>query len=282
MQKAKTTSVEFNGDKNFSSYSDVEKLSRFTTQEALNKYRLERLQTYDQAVAFLQREIPQFPYDIIEIGSGSSALLYSMEKKGLLHSALGIEIAKSRNEFAERWRTDEGYQKVKNWLGNFIDFPFTPKSLNLFLIINETLTYLEPEDPDYISRLFLLAKQSLRENGRLVIEVSNGDSEEFKKLKRERSRNFKKEMPETNVFRYAIYQEDYDQKTNRVRSEATYYSRSGEVTQKSDIAFLFTLAELRQRLALAGFEIEKVFGGMDGSPWEPASSESILVIAKSS
>jgi hypothetical protein len=85
-------------DANLQAYSDIENIKAFSTRLELEDYRNNRLNRYDMVVEVIKK-ISQhsFPLSVTKIGSGSSALLYSMLSKGVLTKGIGVELSTSRH-----------------------------------------------------------------------------------------------------------------------------------------------------------------------------------------
>jgi SAM-dependent methyltransferase len=276
----KEPSPLFNGIINFSSYSDVENLSRFPDHAAIEKYRNERLSIYRPAANFLFRVAKKKRATVIEIGSGSSALLYALNEIGALEFGIGIEISPTRHQFAEKWKEDSACRNILNYHGDFLQFSFPEAVCEFFLVVNDTLVYIEPEGEAHFSALFRSANRALDVNGRLVIEVPNGTSDFYRTLKNELIVSYRRDLAASNAFASAHYEQTFDPKTNRIRNVSVYFSRDGGQVSKTDIAYLFTLDRLKEILAFYGFDVESIYGDLTGQEWSPRSSKSLVVVAK--
>jgi len=102
-------------DLNYKAYENIEDLSNYKSDLELELYRNERLKLYSTHVNFIKNNITVDSLRVVEVGSGSSALLYALEKSNMLtESSLGIEFSNSRYKFAERWREDCSFKNVNN------------------------------------------------------------------------------------------------------------------------------------------------------------------------
>ena len=107
---------------NLTAYGDVESLDRFT-QESFRAYCDTKLRECDPEVALLLKHCvnERWQARVCEIGSGSSKLLYRLEKEGLLREGVGVEVSLSRHKFAEAFKTYAGSRHVQNIHGSFLD-----------------------------------------------------------------------------------------------------------------------------------------------------------------
>ena len=68
---------------------------------------------------------------------------------GILEKGVGIELAKKRWEFAEKWKFDENFNRVTNINENFADVKLEKNKFDFFICIDNTFTYLGPENNKY-------------------------------------------------------------------------------------------------------------------------------------
>ena len=111
--------------------------------------------------------------NVIEVGSGSSALLYALAQKNLLKYGLGIELSKTRFDFAELWKSDDGYHTVENLNRNFADIDLPQLTFDWFIAIDNFFTYLDPENSAYPEQLLQCAFKALRRGGRILLDFFN-------------------------------------------------------------------------------------------------------------
>src|SRR4051812_44420417 len=101
----------WDGRLNVVAYDEVEAMSNYPTQAELASYRAERLRRYEPYVRFFaELGVPGGGLRIVDVGSGSSAFLYALERAGMLREGLGIELSTTRHAFAERWREEENFE----------------------------------------------------------------------------------------------------------------------------------------------------------------------------
>lgn len=261
------------GQVNFTSYSSVEQMSGFSDRTRLVNYRNSRISRYRQHVEFMiNRSIPA-KLSVIEIGSGSSGLLYAFAEKNLLEKAIGIELSESRFRFAEEWKKDNGYGMVQNINANFAEVEMGTSEWDWFVVIDNTFTYLAPENSAYPSLLLKKAFSALKDDGKLVIDFINYAAREQNKEIRHWGA-FSKEDP----FSYGLY-------SNRVidgnnHSESIFIKRDGSETTKTDISKVYSLEDISTMLSAAGFKVDGVYAAFDGTAFDATNSERLLVIAK--
>ena len=91
---------------NLNAYSNIESLEHYSTSKELEDRREERKLFYKKHLQFFQRKNFGEKICAVEIGSGSSVLLYLLAENNILSNGIGIELAKNRWQFAEKWKAD--------------------------------------------------------------------------------------------------------------------------------------------------------------------------------
>jgi len=258
---------------NYDAYASIEKISSYENKEALVKYRNSRLVKYQSLVNFLTaKTLISSPISVVEIGSGSSALLYALVQKKLLRKGLGIELSQSRYQFAELWKLDDSYDMVQNVNANFTGVDTGLSLWDWFIIIDNTFTYLHPEDVNYPTLLLSKAYQSLKKNGRLLIDFFN----------------YSKRIPEIDYRQWQAYSKDdpysyglYSQKINDGINccESIFIRRNGSESRKLEYSKTYTLDELSILLESCGFSIQEIFSTFNQQPFIEKESERLVIVA---
>ena len=211
-------------------FEGVEKLHNFKDNKALELYRKEALEQFKPIGDFITSFIEKEKINIIEVGSGNSSLLYFLSKKNLIKSGLGIEMAKSRYLFAERWKTDHKFSNVINLNDNFRNVSLKEKYYDIF-VCNSTFQYLKKE---IASELIVNAYNSLKKNGILIMDVPNYQKS-IKKIKNN-IYSFKKNLPKSNPFAFAIYtlKKNYKCDNNSYINTSEYFDEENNLKTSSN------------------------------------------------
>jgi len=206
------------------------------------------------AVSFLEKRVERGALiSVIDIGSGSSCLLYACKKKGILLHGVGIEISKSRHDFAEQWRCDEGYSSIENLNLNITDVPVSTMNGDMCTILDSTFTYFHSVDPSMPEQILQQIFQGLNCGGWLILEMST-----FLDARRscQDSQGYYKwvELPKSNKYSYALYKVDYSKNRNIICSESRYLyrSQSGE-SKKIEYSKVYSTSELKKMVCGVGF-----------------------------
>jgi hypothetical protein len=156
---------------------------------------------------------------------------------------------------------------------DFASVDLAPASFDWFIVIDNTFTYLYPEDPTYPTQLLRRASAALRQGGRILLDFINYASRKYEMA----SRNWH-EFPLLDPFRYGLYQTEIVD--GICITESRFIRRDGgEESRKLELSKAYSLADIRELLAGCGFRVFQVFAGFGGEVYHADSSERLLVVA---
>jgi len=269
----------WDGRANLTSYDEVEASTNYRSAVELEAYRAERLAFGGARARFaLAQTAMSVPTKVIEVGAGSSALLYAMELDGALEHAIAIEVSRTRHGFAERWKADRGFKRVQNRCADFATVPLDPGWADLFLCLDNTFSYLGPEEPAYPRILIDKAFATLRPGGALLVEIHN--QEKVIGALRDDERQFWVELASTNAFKFALYRQTLDRAKNWLRSESIYLGENGAKRRKVDLETIYDRATIEALLVAGGFGSLQCFGDYSGATFDVRGSDYLIVLAR--
>jgi SAM-dependent methyltransferase len=261
---------------NFNAYNSIEALDSFKSASEINSYRARRLARYIPVSNFIaKRASEQFDkYSVIEVGSGSSTLLYQLEIMGMLRQGVGVELSKSRFDFAERWKYEEGYDNVKNVNSNFASFEFSQATFDWFIVIDNTFTYLYPEDADYPHILLRQAAGALRSGGRILLDFINYD----KRLPNIELQQWNV-FPEADPFSHGLYSHKIVDGINT--TESIFIRRNGgDESRKIELSKVYSLSGISKLLRACDLHVSEVFASFNEDSYLPETSDRLIVVAE--
>ena len=265
-------------EQNLRAYDGVEDLLTYTSKEAVDQYRLERLEFASGAVAFLEKMLNgRKQISVLDIGSGSSCLLYALDNKGILSKGVGIEISKSRHDFAQQWKREGEYHRVENINKDVRDVSFEKTQFDVCAILDSTFTYFYPVDAQMPMQILERAYQALGNGGWLVMEMASFI--DTKRLCKDSGVYYKwAELPETNKFLYSLYKVEHSPEEDVMRSESRYIYR-GKVGESRKIEYskVYTPEALEKMLIEAGFSKPDFYDGYNNRAYDPKSSSRLLL-----
>ncbi len=261
---------------NIKAYESVESIDNFSSHEAIIAYRNRRLERYAPVIDFIVKRSESQPFglSVVEVGSGSSALLYGIAKSHGLKCGVGIELARSRFDFAERWKFDDGYHTVDNINQNFASVDLTASASDWFIVIDNTFTYLYPEDTNYPEQLLRAAFTALKPGGRILLDFINY-------AKRQTDVEFQQwnEFPKSDPFSFGLYSHKISGGVNS--TERIFVKRDGgDVSRKLELSKVYSLEEISELLRSCGFQVSEVFSGFNEEPYHAHSSERLVLVAE--
>lgn len=261
---------------NFTAYKEVEAFENYSDVNSLIEYRKARIlfcENYSKYISILLagRENAK----AVEIGSGSSALLFSLLEKKIITEGIGIEQSESRFNFAERWKKDCNYFNVKNICSNFVDIELPHETFDLYLIVDNTFSYLYPENQLYPKNLIQQAEKYLKKDGYIIIELNNYVP--FRKTLREEKTT---KLPESNPFEYAVHIKTFDIETNILKSEAKYIRKDGKEKSKIELSYVYDVDTVASLLSEHNFDIVNLSSDFVETRYNENDSSKFVITAK--
>ncbi len=268
------------GDINFQSYANIEAMDNFSGPEEIQAYRQRRLDRYQDHVSFIAENCAAKSngqgFRMMEVGSGNSGLLYALRKKISSFQGYGVEISTSRWKFAEKWKADEKITNVENINDDFSKVSPLINDLNCFVVIDNTFSYLAPENAQYPQMLVRTAFERLQSGGTILIDVINYDD----RMKKG-SETFWTQFPDTDPFKYGLYSFDViNQET--VVTKSVFIKRNMTEEVKVDVSRFYRAQDLHEILKKESFEVLGTYGSFKKESFDPAKSQRLVVLARKS
>lgn len=265
-----------NSHTNIQAYATAESIDSFASSEEIQTYRNTRLVRYQPVVNFISKRSDSKPGElkVVEIGSGSSALLYAMADKNMLKHGCGIELSRSRFNFAELWKADGGYHSVENINQSVADVDLQRSTFDWFIVIDNTFTYLHPVNEAYPKQLLQRAFEALRSGGRILLDF-------FNYTKRVPGMEIQQwnAFPKSDPFSYGLYSHRIE---NGINTSKTIFIKrdTAEEQIKVELCKVYSLKEITALLESCGFSVQEVFSTFSEAPFVESESERLVVVAK--
>jgi len=239
------------------SFEGVEDIRSFTNVRAIEAYRATRLNGANLRAQWLaEQSALTHPFAVVEVGAGSSCLLYSFAESGILSHGIGIEPTHSRYEFAEHWRRAIGYENVENLCATFQEVPVRRAAVDMVLILDNTLSYMCSGNEGNLQITVTLAFQWLRVRGMLVIEVADYA----------RKPNWERHVETQSDSRFSASSHRIELLSNdEVLSESMVFPRIGDPIKRRDGARCIRKEHLEGLLLEIGFEDIRIT--TEAIPW---------------
>ena len=229
---------------NLSAYDGYE---QFEDRESLEAYRTAKLAELDEFVDWVRATYRE-PIRVLDLGSGNLKWLIRLERDGLLSEGLGIEVSRSRHDFATAWLADWDLSKARSSCDNLLECPF-PGQVDLCLAADIVFQFLNPIEEGALDRTISRVFDSLRPGGRLLVDL-----QDLRDLKDTRTWQ---EFDEPDPWRFLLWEAPYDAERNSVRLQKTFIGRSDNRLDRSDLELeVLTEERLKAALVKAGFSAD--------------------------
>lgn len=261
-------------------YDDFEKLENFSGND-LNKYRNNKLASATGHTNFIKKLFPgRQRMSVLELGSGNSRSLFALEKAGMLEKGYGIEISRSRFEFAELWKKEWDFSKVFNINSNVIGADirkFGP--FDLCFCVDLAFQFFEPYGIDRVFEILDAVNKNLRDGGKVVIEL-DGCGRALDSVRYGMGRIWE-EFSHPDPWRYSLWDCRYDKKTKLLTLKKIFIKRNmHRFWTNVTILRIYNKDEISALLKKVGFKKIKLYSGWEGGPFKNDASEFIVVGSK--
>lgn len=280
MTARESATVAWDKSLNLSAYETVESMANYATDEDLDRYRALLLEKSRPTLDFIATHVgARDPLAVVEFCSGSSRLLYSLERRGLLDRGYGIEVSPSRYGFAESWKRDLNFDRTTNFHRPAGDFVFPHDGIDLVILIDGAMSYIYPSDTGLPERIIENSRENLRPGGALLLEsaVMDGETEAF--IRRHGCHRTYISGDDRDPFSFALYQtEPVNWPAKVFKNTSSYIDRAtGGCTVKEELYKYFGADELTTLLGDRGFSVSH-FSSFGGEPFTE-SSDTLVTLA---
>jgi len=254
-------------------YKDVENLNNFD-EISLKKYRIKRLQDQDYVVNYIKDALNN-KVSLLDIGSGSSALAYSLVRENILDYADCVEPSLSRFIFAEKWKKDTQCHNVNNHNIDVANYSSNHK-YNAITIIDNTFSYIGLYyDDKEISLLINKLHDLLTSGGVLIIDVglytnyinqvnasSNKVVQEFEVA------------DSVGLWEYRLIEK------NIMNIKSTYIDNTYKILKKEENSKIYNLNEILNLFSSVGFKDVSIYSDFNKNPFIENKSDRLTVTFK--
>lgn len=263
-------------------YDGVEDLSNFSSNLEIKKYREEKLSLNKKQANMISQYLLKYNAPrVFEIGTGNGRLIIELKNRGVIDSALGVDISKSRIDFAKKWIAEEGLNdSIKVIKADILDF----KHFGFFdvcIIVTDTFGYFDAIKEGVSSQVLDYFRKSLKPGGLLIMELYN-HVENIKQCnaRNDRTIRFWNYGHRSDPWIYHLHQIKYDEKRKVRKHLKIFVHKNGRIDDsKYEELRLYSIDELRRLLKLSGFKAIDFFADWNGRLYI-RGSEFTIVFAK--
>ena len=226
----------------------------FADADALERYRVSMLERTTAQADFLAPRLAGG--DALEIGSGNGRLLIELARRGAIRTGLGIDVARSRIEFARAWAADLGLSAVRFDVADALTHDLGRARFDAALCITGAFGYFEPLQEGAGAALAHRFAAALRPGGLLCLELY--PHPEYVRLLEHASAELQlwRELPPDDPWRFYLSRLLLNRATGVLTHEKTFVHRhTGEVDSgRVERLRLYSPEEIRTVVEAAGFE----------------------------
>jgi SAM-dependent methyltransferase len=248
-------------------YEGMEGPGGFADEAAVREYRRSTLERNAAQAAFIADHLEP-DASVLEIGCGNGRLLIDLAGRGRCGRGLGIDLARSRIDFARAWAADEGVSRVRFEAADALTFDWG-EGWDAVVCVTSAFAYFEPIAPGTAAELARRFHAALRPGGLLVVEVyPHVRWRRMMEATGESTLRLWHELPPEDPWRF--YLSDLRLDGGTLSHAKTFVHRhDGRVdTGRREQLELYTADSLREVLEGAGFRDVAAYGAWEHRPWD--------------
>lgn len=201
---------------------------------------------------------------ILDLGCGTGLICDAYAEKG--HEVTGVDPAEAMLDVARR----KPHGKNIEWVQSFAQGYQSDKRFDLIIMTGHAFQVLLEDDD--VLRVFDVARQHLKPDGRFVFESRNPNIDW--KLRWGACPPYTLAGTDISAaWRFIDAQHD------RMTFEQHYGFSDETLISRSTLRFL-TCSGIEERLAKSGFRIDTILGDWDGKPFDETSSDEMIFVVK--
>lgn len=260
---------------NLSAYDSYE---IFTDPESENNYRLSKLNSCQKHIDLINQEFDGKKVTILELGSGNSKVLINLNKHGLLNRGWGIEVSKSRFDFATKWLDDLKISNIENINDDLINFDYDSlDELDVCLCVDLCFQFLEPIQKESDELVLKKVYSKLKPGGKIILEL---DYCGYIITNLPYTKRVWEEFTEPDPWKYSLWNCDFDQQTKILNWNKTFISRENEYESTSIYLKIYDKSDIESLLNKIGFKNIRIYQDWNYTPFSRQFDEFIIIAEK--
>jgi SAM-dependent methyltransferase len=260
-------------------YDGVDDLRAFPNDDALARYRRGLLRRSREQVAFLLPFLPPRAR-VVEVGCGNGRLLVGLAETATLSEGMGIDLSRTRIDFARRWAADEQLSSLRFEVGDIRALELPAGRYDAALCLTGAFAYFEPIAAGSAAVLVRRLGEALVESGLLCLELyphprarrlinaTGGEARVWS------------ELPPEDPWRFYLSRLSLNASGKVMSHEKTFVHRtSGEIDSgRREHLYLYKPAEVEDLLRRGGFDEVRLHEGWTDAPYQ--GGEVLVVSAR--
>jgi SAM-dependent methyltransferase len=260
-------------------YEGLESLASFDSPAALAEYREAMIERSRPQVDVIERLAPAGR--VLEVASGNGRLLVEMARRGRATHGLGVDIARSRIDFARQWSQDEGHGGLEFRAGDIFGIDVPVGGYDIALCITGAFAYFDPVRQGAAADLLAYMRRALADGGLLVLELYQHPREV--QLVRSAGGELRlwKELPEPDPWRLYLSHFELSDDAVLTHHKTFVHRTSGQIDSgRTERLRIYEPDGLAQMVARAGFDSVESHDGWSDDPY--AGGDVLVLTARAS
>jgi SAM-dependent methyltransferase len=250
-------------------YEGLEDANAFPDAGSVDRYRQMLLARSATQADFLVRRMPA-PARLLEIACGNGRLLIELARRGVIAGGLGLDVARSRIAFAERWAADESCDKLEFVAAEALTFELPLQSFAAVLVITGAFAYFEPLASGSESRLAKRLFEALEDDGLLCLEIYPHPGYRRVLAAMGGKARIWTELPADDPWRFYLSDLSLDDSGEILTHEKTFIHRlNGRVDAgRVERLYLYTQERVQELLSGVSFRDVRFYEGWKEEPYQ--------------
>jgi len=245
-----------------SAYEGLEDASSFPDAASLDRYRRLLVTRTAAQADFLIRRLPTGAR-ILEVACGNGRLLVELAQRRAIAGALGVDLARSRIAFAERWAADESCDTLEFVVADALAYEFPPQYFAAGVVITGAFAYFEPLKPGSAALLATRLYDALEPKGLLCLEMYPHPGDRRLLAAVGGKARVWTELPAEDPWRFYLSDLSLDESGEILTHEKTFIHRlNGRVDAgRVERLYLYTEERVQELLVAASFRNVRFYEG---------------------
>ncbi|MFZ2491223.1 MAG: class I SAM-dependent methyltransferase [Thermoanaerobaculia bacterium] len=277
-----TGPAQWNRDFYKTGYEGFERLENFPTPQSLQDYRQHLLDKTDAQATFIQKLLGGRKLRVIEFGSGNGRLLVALALRGALDQGVGVEISRSRVQFAESWAGDLVLANVRNVAADALTFDdFGDEEFDLAVCITGAFGYLHAIRETAPSEILKKMRRAVRPGGKVLFELYQIPALRRQMLLLNDGRlRLWNPLPEEDRFAYYLDDFEFWPEQNVLRHGKIFIGRDGSIDAgREEVLRYYEQRTFESMLGAQGFVDQDSRSDFQGGPYREGDSATLVVTA---
>lgn len=264
-------------------YEGFERPENFPTRDSLDQYRKLLLDKSAAQAEFIAATVPgKRKLRVLEFGAGNGRLLVALALRRRLEAGVGVEISRSRVEFAKRWLADIGVDSVRMAAADALTFDdFEEGTFDAAVCITGAFGYLGAIRESAPQTVLDKMLRALKPGGIAVFELYQMPEERRAMLRLNHGRlRMWQPLPAEDRFAYYLDDFEYWEDLDVLRHGKIFIGRDGSIDAgREEVLTYYTRQSFSDLLKSAGFAKPKFWSGFDGAPYRERKSTALVAAA---